>query len=68
MGVINYPLNPTAWRIQDRAQSGVYVYSLEGSMLARLGTNGTPSIFLYDKRLKREVEISLDALAGACGK
>lgn len=66
--VTNYPLNPTAWRVQDRAQSGVYIYSTEGSMLARLGINGPPSIFLYDKKLKREVEISLDALAGACNK
>ena len=61
-----FPQNPTAWRIQDRNTSGVYIYSLDGSMLARLGSKDNPSVFLYDKRMRREIEISVASLIEAC--
>lgn len=53
-------VHATAWQVVDRPQSGTFIQTLGGVPLCKVGNGG---IYLYDKKAKRDVFISIDALA-----
>lgn len=53
-------VNATAWRVVERPQSGTFIQTLGGVVLARVGNNG---VYFYDKKAKSEVFISIDVLS-----
>jgi hypothetical protein len=56
----------TGWALNNRGQSGFVCYSTEGrNPLFRIGS-GEKVLYFWDKALRREIPISLDALISAC--
>jgi hypothetical protein len=54
----------TAWRVTYRPQSGTFLETPGGVLLAKLTSGENASVNFYDKRTKSYVTVSLDTLNG----